>query len=384
MRVLVLSDTLSPGYGWGRYAIGLIQALQHRGVDLTLLSPKSLCEVDDLRRLPDHHTVTSFVSETRRLPLLVAANVLRIRRALSRCDAVHCLMEPYAIPAALVAGRKPLLVSLHGTYAVRPFTRWQERPWYELAYRRADRLLPVSHFTRSLLSPRFQGPKTQVVPDCVDLDRFALPADAPPPSTHPPYLLSVGPFKRRKGYHVSIEAFAHVHQARPDVQYWIVGGTDDHSLVAQIQQRIRALGLEDAVRILGRVDERELIRLYHGCAAFWLLPVWDDLQFEAFGLVYWEANACGRPAIGTAGSGAAEAIEDGVNGFLVPQDDLHAAAAAALRLLNDPALADRMGAAGRSRVRPWDDAARLVVGHYRDTIAGRGTSVGASLTAERA
>src|ERR687885_482181 len=99
MRVLVISDILSPGYGWGRYAVGLIQALQRQGIDFTLLSPQGRCEADDLRRLADHHTVTSFGSETRRLPRLVAANALRIRRALSRCDAVHCLMEPYAIPA---------------------------------------------------------------------------------------------------------------------------------------------------------------------------------------------------------------------------------------------------------------------------------------------
>ncbi len=384
MRVLIVSDTLSPRYGWGRYAIDLIRALQRQDVDITLLSPKARCEPEDLRDLPDHHNVTSFVSETRRLPRLVAANALRIRRALARCDAVHCVMEPYAIPSAFVAGSKPLLVSLHGTYAVRPFTRWQERPWYELAYRRADRLLPVSHFTRSLLPRRFQGAKTQVVPDCVDLDRFTLPAGKTPRRDSPPYLLSVGPFKRRKGYHVSIEAFARVHEQRPDVQYWIVGGIDDHALKAELQARIEVLGLQDSVRFLGRVDEDELVHLYRGCAAFWLLPVLDDLQFEAFGLVYWEANACGRPVIGTTGSGAAEAIEDGVNGFLVPPNDPPAAAAAALRLINDPALADRMGTVGRARVKPWDHAAQLVVGHYQDTVAGKGPKLGTSLAAERA
>ena len=37
---------------------------------------------------------------------------------------------------------------------------------------------------------------------------------------------------------------------------------------------------------------------------FWLLPVDDGHQFEGFGLVYWEANACGRPVIGALRSGA--------------------------------------------------------------------------------
>jgi glycosyltransferase involved in cell wall biosynthesis len=275
------------------------------------------------------------------------------------------------VPAALVAGRKPLLVSLHGTYAVRPFTQWRERPWYDLAYGRAARLLPVSRFTRSLLPERFQGPKTQVVPNCVDIERFTLPPGEQPAVNSPPYLLSVNPLKRRKGYHVTVEAFARVHAQRPDVQYWIAGGTDDALYMAQVRQRIEQLGLAEVVRFLGRVSDEDLIRLYHMCAAFWLLPVSDDLQFEGFGLVYWEANACGRPVIGSRGSGAEDAITDGVNGFLVSPDDPDAAARAALRLLDDPALARRMGEAGRARVRPWDDAAQLVMRHYDDVIAGQ-------------
>ncbi|MBI3971885.1 MAG: glycosyltransferase family 4 protein [Chloroflexi bacterium] len=394
MRVLLITDTLAPTYGWGRYAIGLIRALQRQGLPFRLLSPVELCVADDLRLLPEHGSVTSFVTETRRITRLVAANALRIRRALAGCDVVHCLTEPYAIPAALVAGRKPLFVTLHGTYAVRPFTRWRERPWYELAYRRADRLLPVSEFTRSLLPAPFRGPKTQVIPEGVDVERFSaagerasgregkaggagiggpcaagdVPVEAHPEAPDRPYLLSVGPIKRRKGYHVSLEAFARVRAARPDVEYWIAGGTDDRAFLRQLQQRIAELGLEHSVKLLGRVSDDELVRLYRQCAAFWLLPVSDDLQFEGFGLVYWEANACGRPIVGSRGSGAEDAVADGENGFLVPNGDASAAAAAALRLLGDPALAALMGDAGRRRVRPWDDAAGLLMAQYRQVV----------------
>ena len=377
MRVLLVADSLTPTYGWGRYAIGLVRALRAQGVDFRLLSPRRHATTPDLAALPQHGAVTSFVSETRRLPRLVAANALPIRRALADCDLVHCITEPYAVPAALVAGRKPLVVTLHGTYAVRPFTRWQERPWYELAYRRAARLLPVSHFTRSQLPPRFQGVKTQVVPEGVDLERFTLPAgeSSQRNQERAPYLLSVGPIKRRKGYHRTLEAFRKVRARRPDVRYRIVGSTDDRVFLAQLEARIEALGLRDAVELLGRVSDEELLRLYHGCAAFWLLPVDDGHQFEGFGLVYWEANACGRPVIGALRSGAEDAIEDGLNGYLVPADDPDAAAGAALRLLDDPALGDRLGAAGRARVRPWEDAARQVTEHYRALLGGGARAV---------
>jgi glycosyltransferase involved in cell wall biosynthesis len=246
-----------------------------------------------------------------------------------------------------------------------------------MAYGRAARLLPVSGFTRSLLPERFRGAKTQVVPEGVDLERFRLAHGVAPPER--PFVLSVGPIKKRKGYHVALEAFARVRAVRPDVEYWIIGGTDDRVYLSRLQARVAELGLQDCVRFLGRVAEDELVRLYHRCALFWLLAVDDDLQFEGFGLVYWEANACGRPVIGASGSGAEDAIADGVNGFLVPPRDAAAAAGAALRLLADPGLAARMGAAGRGRVRPWDDAAGQLMDRYRQVTA----PVGAELRVAR-
>ena len=370
MRVLLVTDTLAPGYGWGRYSIGLIEALRRQGLDFTLLSPKRLCQARELTALPSHGAVSSFVSETRRLSKLTLVNALRIRRALADCDVVHCLTEPYAIPASLVCGAKPLVVTLHGTYAVRPFTRWGERWWYELAYHRARRLCPVSEFTSSLLPRRFQGVKTRVIPEGVDLDRFQVAEHSLDASGDPPYLLSVGPIKRRKGYWATVEAFARVHEARPDTEYWIAGGTDDRLFLAQLKDRIAALGLEGAVRLLGRVSDDELAGLYRRCAAFWLLPTDDDLQFEGFGLVYWEALASGRPAIGALRSGAEDAIDDGVTGFLVDGSDAASAARAALTLLDDPRRAASMGEAGRRRVRPWDDAAQRFISEYRELSHG--------------
>ncbi|CAA9271648.1 MAG: hypothetical protein AVDCRST_MAG77-3261 [uncultured Chloroflexi bacterium] len=372
MRLLLVTDTLAPTYGWGTYSIGLIRALARRGLDFRLLSPRGLCEAEDLARLPDHGVVTSFVSETRRLPRLALANAPRIWRALRDCDAVHCLTEPYAIPAAIAVGRKPLLVTLHGTYAVRPFSRPRERPWYELAYRRANRLFPVSHFTERLLPARFRGPRTLVVPHGVEVERFAARAAGEPVTSPPerPFLLSVGPIKRRKGYHHTLEAFARVRAARPDVEYWIAGGTDDRVFLGQIQEQITTLGLQGAVRLLGRISEEEKVRLYQQCALFWLLPVSDDQQFEAFGLVYWEANAAGKPIIGALRTGAEGAIDHGDNGFLVDAADPEAAARAALDLLNDPARASIMGEAGRRKVRPWDDAAAMMMDQYRAVLGG--------------
>ena len=84
--------------------------------------------------------------------------------------------------------------------------------------------------------------------------------------------------------------------------------------------------------------------------------------FEGFGLTYLEANAYGKPVIGTLECGAEDAITDGENGYLVPQRDPAAVAGALLRLLADPAAARLMGERGRQRAlsRDWSS----VVGEY--------------------
>ncbi len=71
--------------------------------------------------------------------------------------------------------------------------------------------------------------------------------------------------------------------------------------------------------------------------------------------------------IGTHGSGVAEAVIEGETGLLVPQDDANALADAILRLLRDPALCARMGAAGRAHAERQDWGA--VAARVRDIYA---------------
>ena len=393
MRVLVVTDTLAPSYGWGRYAIGLIRALRDEGADLRILSPLSRCTEPDLAAMPGHASVTSYVSETRRMSRLVLANTMAIWRASRDCDVVHCVTEPYAAPAAiagLLGHRRPSVVTVHGTYAVRPFRRPGERAWYELGYGRATRLVAVSRYTRDRLPSRFAS-RTVIVPEGVEHERFATgstPTLSPLPdpisdrhhlhlphrdmgSGDTPYLLSVGPVKRRNGYQTTIEAFAELRKVRPDLEYWIVGGIDDPVFLTSLRATIAQLGLGDAVRFLGRVDEETLVGLYHGCMFFWLLPEDDGEQFHGFGLVYWEANACGRPVIGASDSGAGDAIEDGTNGLLIRSARVDEAVSAARRLIDSPELRDRLGKAGITYAKPWRDAAVQMMGVYRDIRADR-------------
>lgn len=375
-RVLVIADRLAPDYGWGRYAIGLLRALRDEGADLHILSPKALGTEADLRDGIRHGTVTSYVRETRRLSRLVAANLATVAIASRACDVVHCLVEPYAIVAAIssLVIKRPLMITVHGTYAVRPFRRPGARWWYEFAYGRADRLIAVSNYTRGRLPRRFAS-KAAVVPEGVEHDAFAsVPApvgDAwrPAPDT-PPYLLSVGPVKRRNGYATTLHAFARVRRQFPNLEYRIAGGTDDPEFLVEVHAQIAALGLGGAVILMGRVSDDELVALYHGCVLFWLLPEDDGEQFHGFGLVYWEANACGKVVIGARDSGAGDAIAPGTNGVLVDSRDSAGAAAAVIALLGNPTRLALLSATARTFARPWRDAAQLMRRHYAELAGG--------------
>jgi len=71
-----------------------------------------------------------------------------------------------------------------------------------------------------------------------------------------------------------------------------------------------------------------------------------DGDTEGFGLVFREANACARPVVGGRAGGAVEAVVDGESGFLVNGKDAGDIAAALLKLLTDPGLANHMGRLG--------------------------------------
>ncbi len=83
-------------------------------------------------------------------------------------------------------------------------------------------------------------------------------------------------------------------------------------------------------------------------------------RYEGFGLAAAEAGACGRPVVATRVSSLPEVVRDGETGLLVPPDDPDALAAAILRLLGDPDLRHRLGAAAAARIRTDFDRAAML------------------------
>jgi rhamnosyl/mannosyltransferase len=174
------------------------------------------------------------------------------------------------------------------------------------------------------------------------------------------------------GRHVYYKGFEYLIRAMPDVVpdvRLILGGTGP--LTAQYRQLVAELGLEDRVRLLGRIPDTALPAHYRAAELFCMPSVEPS---EAFGLVQLEAMACARPVVGCElGNGATYVNQHGVTGLVVPPRDPGALASALNTLLADTALAERMGGAGRRRAcsdfsleKMWSGTLQV----YREALAG--------------
>jgi glycosyltransferase involved in cell wall biosynthesis len=129
---------------------------------------------------------------------------------------------------------------------------------------------------------------------------------------------------------------------------------------------IRDEGVADRVRLLPATPH---VERFYAAADLFVFPTF----YDPFGLVATEAMASGLPVVCSGAAGAAELIEDGVDGLIVKDSwDVAALADALGRLASDPALRRRLGEAARRRVetQTWDETARQTMAVYREICLG--------------
>ena len=357
--------------GGGRYAGELARELIAVGVDVRLVSPRSRAAMTDLRNYPDHCEIPSF-QHGRRHPLRVFQRTLPpLRRALRGVDVIHCMVEPYAPAVAVAAGRRPYFISLHGTYAIsvgRPrIERWPLR-W---ALRRACGLPANSGYTRGKVEIDSGAQRASVVPLAVRSEEFQR---GEPPPRESGLIVSVGECKPRKGYDLALEAFARLRAEGAADHYVIVGLCDASSpYVARLRARIQELGLGGCVTLTGAVSQDELVDWYYRARVVTMpYRVWGS-DFDGFGLVLLEANACGTPVVSARDSGAEEPVIHGENGLLVPANDVPALTDALRTVLAD---ADRWqglaaGARRRADAMTWRRSAEQLLDVYAKALGTR-------------
>ena len=178
-----------------------------------------------------------------------------------------------------------------------------------------------------------------------------------------PLVLTVGYLIERKGIRELIAALGRLRADGRRVNLAVVG---DGPLRGALAAQAEADGVADAVHFLGRVPHERVLALMARADLF-ALPSWD----EAFGLVYTEAMAQGTPVIAGKGEGPEDFVVDGVSGYLTPVRDAGALAGIIAEVLDDPAAAAAVGAAGKAAALAlnWERNARLTYGVYERALS---------------
>jgi glycosyltransferase involved in cell wall biosynthesis len=190
--------------------------------------------------------------------------------------------------------------------------------------------------------------RIHVIPNGVDIERFQ-------PDGQRPDLLCIVCVARLapvKNLGLLLEACAELRTRGLEFRCAIVGdGPCRDELVAA---RAR-LGLDGMVDLVGAAEQAEVLAWWRRATVAALTS-----ESEGLGVSLMEAAACGVPAVATAVGGVPEVVEDGVTGLLVPPGDARALAGALERVLRDPGLAARLGAAARRRAGAHFSLARQV------------------------
>lgn len=291
------------------------------------------------------------------LPLLHALALYRQKRF----DVLEC---GQALPCGLIgwlfkrAFGTPYLVWSYGRDILNP----QQYPLLGVALRRvlkeADLVVSVSESTRQAVIDLGVSPdRVRVIYPSVDTARFRPDVDAGRTIARHSLedrnvILTVSRLEPRKGVDTVIRALPAIVRAVSDVVYVVAGDGPDRGRLKAIA---RASGVADRVRFVGAVDAGTLPEYYAACDVFVMVSRTMPRagEVEGFGIVYLEAGACARPVVAGRGGGVAEAVREGVNGLLVDPDDVTAVSDAVIRVLQDTALARRLGAGGRRRAQAF-------------------------------
>jgi len=199
-----------------------------------------------------------------------------------------------------------------------------------------DHVFALSEYTRSQLSPTVAGEKLSLGWPGIDTNLYHPPARSPDDG----YILSVGRHSDpRKNLRLLLEAYGRLRQRLSNVPRLLLVGDRprpaDWSLAVE-------WGIADHIDVRVNVTPEALPSVYRQASVFVL-----SSNEEGLGIVILEAMASGLPVVSTRCGGPETCVVEGETGYLTPVDDAEALAHRMQVLLEDRALGQRMGKAGR-------------------------------------
>jgi glycosyltransferase involved in cell wall biosynthesis len=214
--------------------------------------------------------------------------------------------------------------------------------------RRAAFVVTISEFNQRFLERLYGRPAAErvVVIHCgTDTSLFHPPTNR---MAAPWTIVCIASLQPQKGQAHLIEACRRLVAEGVELRCLLIGEGDMRPI---LEAQIAEAGLQDSVELLGHQPRHRVVELL-GAADVVAQPsvILPSGKMEGIPVALMEALAMARPVVATAISGVAELVEDGGTGLLVPPADPTQLTDALRRLHQEPALGERLGAAGRHRV----------------------------------
>lgn len=181
-----------------------------------------------------------------------------------------------------------------------------------LVLRTSKKICTVSEFSKNEISDYYKIPrdKISVVYNAVD-SKFKPTKDES--LAQEKYLLAVSSVKENKNFLFTLKVFEEIQKNDSDIQLFVVGDLNSKSFASIDLSNYLS---NPRIRILGRVDDERLIKLYSNAICF-LFPS----LYEGFGIPVLEAQACGCPVIAASTSSLPEVLKE--SAFLIPVDEVN-------------------------------------------------------------
>jgi len=379
-RLLLLSSEFPPGPGGiGMHAWQLARHLTAQGWAVVVAAPQAY--VPAAQRDAFNHRQPFAVAplpERESGPLWPAARLRALGGAIraAQPDVIVATGRRALWTATLAAPlvRRPVVAIGHGTEF--HSSSVAARALMGRAIAGAAAVVAVSDYTAGLVRAAGRPQRLVVIPNAADGERFRPGIDTAALRERwglagRRVLLTVGRVGERKAQDVVIRALPRVLARCPEAVYVMAGLPEKEADYARLAAK---LGVADAVRFTGLVDDAELPALYNLADLFVLVSrraAGGDV--EGYGIVVQEAALCGVPAIVSQGCGLTEAIREGETGVSVPPDDPEATAAAIESVLADDFARRALGARARALATraTWADRAAEYDALLRAVISGR-------------
>lgn len=356
-RICVVGPLPPPSGGMANQCEQLVRLLREEGLEVELVRNNEPYRPAWVGRL------LVVRAGFRLLPYL-----FRLWSAASRAEVMHILANSgwawhlLAAPAVVIgrARRVAVIVNYHGGNADRFFA---SAPWHVFyLLKKTDLRVTPSAFLLQIFAQH--GVEAEVIPNIIDLSRFAPVAQRA--FGNAPHLIVTRNLEPIYDIPTAIRAFARIRMIFPQARLTVAGSGPEQG---RLQALVAEQGLASCVAFPGRIANADIPALYQSADCLLNPSTVDNMPISLL-----EAFASGVPVVSTDAGGIPDLAKHGVSAWLTPVGDDVAMADAAIRVLREPDLAEKLRQAGLNEASKyaWPQVRMLWLEAYNRVASAKG------------